>query len=207
MNILIFGSSITWGAWDEKGGWAQRIKNDADKDVLSSGFNRYTAVYCLGVSGDTSEGLLERFEAEVKARVDKKDEVLIVVEIGMNDSLLILAENKNKVPKEKFRVNIVSLIEKAKNLRARIVFVGLTPVDKRADPIFWEPGSSYKPNLVQEYDKVLKDTCSENKVEYIELFSKFPREKYSSLLIDGIHPSTEGHSLMYTKIKKHLDLP
>jgi len=26
VNILVFGDSITYGAWDEEGGWVQRLR-------------------------------------------------------------------------------------------------------------------------------------------------------------------------------------
>ena len=206
MNILIFGSSITWGAWDEKGGWAQRIKTDADADARASSLNQYNAVYCLGVSGDTTVGLLERFNTEVKARVDENEELLIVVEIGINDSQLVLAENKSLVTPEEYQNNLIKLIEKAKNYGAKVVFVGLTPVDERVEPIPWAPESSYKLGLVEKYDAILKKVCSEHNSQYIEVMSKFPKDKYKSLLLDGVHPTTEGHRVIYEEVKKQLAL-
>ena len=64
-DICIFGASITWGACDpENGGWATMIKNYyEEKDGRS--------VYVLGVSGDTTEGLLKRLEIEALAREPK----------------------------------------------------------------------------------------------------------------------------------------
>ena len=64
MNVLIFGDSITWGAYDpEQGGWATRLRNyfeEKDNDI---------DVYNLGISGDTTADLLERIEIEAKSRV------------------------------------------------------------------------------------------------------------------------------------------
>lgn len=34
MNLIFFGDSITSGLWDERGGWASRIKQDIYKDHL-----------------------------------------------------------------------------------------------------------------------------------------------------------------------------
>ena len=86
MNLLIFGDSITWGAWDEEGGWAQRIKSFADKKAATLNYDNYTSVYCLGVSGDNTFDLLKRFETEVRARIDEEEKTLILIEIGINDS-------------------------------------------------------------------------------------------------------------------------
>jgi len=63
MNILIFGDSITWGAYDpEQGGWATRLRNYFEAK------NHDVDVYNLGISDDITSGLLNRVEAEVKSR-------------------------------------------------------------------------------------------------------------------------------------------
>src|SRR3990172_2179226 len=140
MNLLIFGSSITWGAWDDEGGWAQRIKNLADKKAATLNYDNYTAVYCLGVSGDNTEDLLQRFDIEVRARLDDEDKTLVVIEIGINDSQYILSENQHRISPEKYKENLLTLIKKSKQHNADIIFVGLTPVDdSKVDPIPWKP--------------------------------------------------------------------
>ena len=65
-QLFIFGDSISFGAWDTKGGWAQRLKNHYDKLVVESDFDFYCLTYILGVSGDTTEDLLKRFDFEVQ---------------------------------------------------------------------------------------------------------------------------------------------
>lgn len=92
MNLLIFGSSITWGAWDKQGGWVQRLKSVCDNKASESNYDNYTAVYCLGVSGDNTEDLLARFDTEVKARIDEEEKTLLLIEIGINDSQYVLDE-------------------------------------------------------------------------------------------------------------------
>ena len=57
--INIFGDSIAWGAYDEMGGWANRLKQYFSEDK-----ENYIEVYNLGVSGDNSEKLLKRFFVE-----------------------------------------------------------------------------------------------------------------------------------------------
>ena len=206
MNILIFGSSITWGAWDKEGGWAQRLKSFADKKALSTNFNYYTAVYCLGVSGDTTTDLLERFDTEVNARADEHEDLLIIIETGINDSQLILAENRHAVSPEEYKKNLAKLVEKSKHYNAKLIFLGLTPVDERVDPIPWAPESSYRIEFVKKYDEILKSVSRENNIPYIELMSRFSKSNYPNLLTDGAHPSTEGHKIIYEEVRKNLSL-
>ena len=49
MNLLIFGCSITWGAWDKKGGWAQRIKNFADRSTSRHNREAYSSFYKIDI--------------------------------------------------------------------------------------------------------------------------------------------------------------
>ncbi len=62
MNVLVFGDSIAYGAWDEEGGWVERLKRYLHHRTTSYG--EYHLVYNLAVSGETSRGILERLEGE-----------------------------------------------------------------------------------------------------------------------------------------------
>lgn len=205
MNLLIFGSSITWGAWDNEGGWAQRIKSYADKKAASSNFDNYTAVYCLGVSGDNTDDLLARFDTEVKARIDDEEEALILIEIGINDSQFVLAENRHRVSPEDYRNNLIQLIEKSKKHGAKLIFVGLTPVDKRVDPTPWTPGKTYRLEFVQKFESILQEVSKEYQIPFIGFMDKFMEKDYQSLLTDGLHPNTYGHEIMYKEAVRHLE--
>lgn len=206
MHIIIFGSSITWGAWDKEGGWAQRIKSLADKKAAESNYNdEYTTVYCLGVSGDNTEDLLRRYEIELKARLSEDEKNLVLIEIGINDSQFILNENKHRVSKEDYRENLLKLSEITKSQGANLIFVGLTPVDSRVDPIPWKQSATYRLDFIKKYDSILKDVCEEQNLPFIELLSKFDNKDYQNLLTDGLHPSTEGHKIMFEEVKNYLE--
>ncbi len=135
-GFLVFGDSIVYGAWDKEGGWVQRLRKfleEKQEDVL---------VYNLGVSGDTTDSLLERFQAEAKARL-KDSEGVIIISIGVNDSHLF--KNKNCVPLEKFQQNIKRLVSLSKEISSKVIFVGLTPVDEtKTTPIPWDKDRFYK---------------------------------------------------------------
>lgn len=205
MNLLIFGSSITWGAWDKEGGWAQRLKSFCDNKASETNFDSYTAVYCLGVSGDNTNDLLERFDTEVKARIDEEESTLILIEIGINDSQFVLAENQHGVSPEEYRENLLKLIEKSKQYGTGLIFIGLTPADdSKVDPTPWTPGKSYRLEFVKQYEEILKEVAKEQNISFIEVMSKFMEGDYKSLLTDGLHPNTQGHQIIYGEVKKYL---
>ena len=68
-RILVFGDSITYGAWDKRGGWVQRLREFLDEKNLIDLNKIPVLIYNLGVSGDTTNDALERFEFESKKKI------------------------------------------------------------------------------------------------------------------------------------------
>lgn len=129
-QILVFGDSITYGAWDKEGGWVQRLRKLLDKQNLSNSDNFYYLVYNLSIDGDTTNGLLKRFESETSPRMWEGEKTIIVFSIGINDSCFIQTKNIFMISKEKFEENIKKLINLAQKFSSNIVFIGLTPVEE-----------------------------------------------------------------------------
>jgi lysophospholipase L1-like esterase len=205
MNIFIFGDSITWGAWDSQGGWAQRLKTYFDERSMNRSKDEvYT--YILGVSGDTSGDLLNRFDVEFGARLDQDDtDRIIIFAIGINDSSFLIKEQKHIVEVKDYGLNINKLIKKAKRYTKNIVCIGLTSVDDiQTNPIPWETNIAYLNKYVYQYDEQLEKVCLKNGVTYIKVFDDFSNQ--SSFLSDGLHPNTKGHELLYKTIRDALKL-
>jgi len=203
-RILIFGDSITYGAWDKEGGWVQRLRKFLDeKNLTDSDF--YCLVYNLGVSGNTINDLIERFEFETKQRLKESEETIIIFAIGINDSYFVHSENNNRVPINKFKENIQKLIKSAKKFSSKIIFVGLTPVDEtKTTPIPWDADKSYKNEYIEKYNKVIKKVCEENEILFIEIFEDWMKLNYKNLLEDGLHPNSEGHKKIFESVKEFL---
>jgi len=133
-RILIFGDSIVFGNWDEQGGWVNRLKSFFFKECLNN--SDYYMVYNIGVSGDTSCELLERFEFEIKHRlwereeIGEKEEIIIVLSTGKNDAAFIKNRNSFSVSINSFIINIKQLLTIAKKYSAKIIFVGPALVDE-----------------------------------------------------------------------------
>src|SRR5437879_2933550 len=120
-SILIFGDSITWGSSDEEGGWATRIKKYTDKKMPIPDY--WSPVYVLGIPGDTTENLLNRFDQEIKVRLTEEDgeeAIMVIFASGINDSQVELQSNKNKVSPEAFRSNLKALIDRARKYTPQV---------------------------------------------------------------------------------------
>lgn len=89
----MFGHSITQGFWDTEGGWVQRLRKFLDEKSLKQPEEYYFEVYNLGVSGNDSRQLLDRFDDELEARLFDEDETLIIFQIGANDIQYLQAKD------------------------------------------------------------------------------------------------------------------
>lgn len=203
-QILVFGGSITYGAWDKEGGWVQRLRKFLDEKTLTEP-NFYCLVYNLGVSGDTTDDLLERFEFEIEQRMKEKENTTIIFSIGGNDAAFVINKNQCRVSQEKFRENIQKLIKLSEKYASKILFIGLIPTDEsKTVPIPWAPDKSCKNEYIIQYDKTIKSICQENKILFVDIFDKFMNFDYKNLLEDGQHPNSEGHQKIFEIVKEFL---
>lgn len=51
-----------YGAWDEEGGWPDRLKRDLHRMTVESGQEKKAQLFNLGIGGATSQYLLDRNE-------------------------------------------------------------------------------------------------------------------------------------------------
>lgn len=207
-NILVFGASTTYGAWDIEGGWVGRLRKYIDKKVIASydGKNHlyHHIVYNLGVDGDDSRGILGRFEAESALRV-RGEEVVVLLHLGINDSQFKHKEQSFRVPPDEFMGNLEKILKMAKKLTDRVYFVGLQAVDdKKTDPIPWNTNESYLLENVEKYDQMIQEVCQAQGVEYIEVLSKFKNADLDTVLEDGLHPNEKGHELTFVAVRDFL---
>jgi len=197
-TICAFGDSITWGALDtEKGGWVERLKAyllESDNDV-----------YNLGVSGDKTPHILERFEIETKARVEEGEDVILVFAIGINDSYFIQSKNDFMTPPDNFKRNIQEIIERAQKISSKIIFIGLTPVDEsKTRPIPWDTDKFFKNENIEKYNEITRAACEEKKVHFVEIFNNWIKSDYQDMLEDGLHPNSKGHQKIFETVKDYL---
>ncbi len=193
MTICIFGDSITWGARDpEGGGWASRLRNYFESK------NGDVDVYNLGISGDTTTDLLDRIEAEARAREPN----IIVLAIGINDAQFLHSTNGRRVAPGMFRDNLAKLLTIAKRITNTVIFVGLTRVDEsKTQPIPWNTNKSYTNQSVERFDRAIEQFCNDHGAQYIPLADTVGTDD----LADGLHPNAIGHAKIYERVRPVLE--
>lgn len=205
MRVLIFGDSITQGFYDEQGGWATRLVNHylaqdvAGKDDAPTLFN-------LGISGDTTQNLLDRFEAETNARINKGGDNALIFAIGTND-IVYRGEEVDNTPEQYVR-QLHDLLNLAHSYTDKTLFISLFPViDEQLQPFPWSSsGKCYSTERMRLFNNELVVFCKENNLELVDLWSVFENQSdMKSLFFDGIHPNNSGHKLIAETIKPKLE--
>lgn len=194
-RICIFGDSITWGASDfEKGGWVNRLRNFIDANAYD------VEIYNLGIPGDKTKDLLQRFYKECKVRKSN----VIIFAIWINDVKYIGNNNKSIVPLDKFQNNLEKLIIQAKNITDKIIFLGLTNVDEsKTMPIFWKWKNTnmfFSTQNIIIYNSKLEEICNKSSLLFIDMLNILDNSDFN----DGVHPNDKWHEKMFLKVKNFL---
>lgn len=203
MQVFGFGHSITQGFWDAEGGYIARLRKFLDKKSLESPDEYYYETYNLGVSGNDSDQLKQRFSNELEARLWDEDKTLILIQIGANDIQYLQEKDKIRVDKQEYRENLESLIKEAREYTEKVVLVGElhTAIE---GPIPWSEDKHLSDERLGEYVEVQRKVAKEKEVPYVDLRGLKTKEEWTELLEDGSHPDNKGHELIYKAVKKEL---
>ena len=205
-HVYCFGDSITYGEWDEQGGWVQRLRSSVDQAFVA-GRGEKTRVFNLGIPGDTSEDMLRRIEAEMAARFDPAADNYIIFAVGMNDAHFMTAEKKYFCEPHAFEVNLGRLVGIARKYTKKIALVGLNPVDQRkVDPLPWNATKAYHSDRVKLLNAVVEKVAGEENLFFADIWKAWVQIDYRSLLFDGLHPNASGHRRIAERVAAFLAL-
>lgn len=199
MILFIFGDSITHGYWDEAGGWADRIKRAMFIKDISNKFASYDAVYNLGIDGNTTQQVIERFDREVAARTYPGADYAVLFAIGTNDTIQA-EDGETYLSTEEYTAQLKLLTQKAHRITDSIAYVTLAPVDENlTNPLpASTTGKCYTNERIKLFNEALTKFCSESNTSCIDVFSDLSAR--NDVLADGLHPNTNGHELIYNTL-------
>lgn len=189
--------------WDSEGGWAERLREKLYSKTMESKGAEYTEVYNLGIRGDSMKEVLDRFRTELENRNRHGEhELVVIIQAGANDAQFVYEEDDVATPEDEFRETVSKLAEEAEKRAEEVVFLGLLPVDEQNfDPV---PnvieGRSFSNNRMESYSEIIEEEVEETGCHFLNIMKGFDEK----LLTDGVHPGTEGHEHLYTKIRAFL---
>jgi len=191
--VFFVGDSITFGWRDEDvGGWPTRLITDVLRPHAITAYN-------LGVRGDTSRSILERWQDEVDRRRQAHHSV-IVFAFGANDAKLF-PNGEPFVPLAETRSNAAEIMKAARRDHI-VLLVGPAPVDEAVLGRVINPaGAAPVPTnrQVETVSAILEEEANRAKVPYFDLVHRLAKEKdwFEGLReTDGIHPPARGHDMI-----------
>lgn len=152
----------------------------------------------LGISGDTSADVRNRFEAETKARVWPDTELAFIFCVGTNNARSI--NGKLISSPEQYREDIERLVGKAREYSSRIMMVGIPCcIEQQTTPVSWDSTTSYTNDDIKAIDHETATLCKQESIPYIPTFKVFTEQlqRGGQLFADGLHPNSDGHQLMF----------
>lgn len=164
--------------------------------------NSYLNFYNLSVSGFTTEDLLVQLPQELEVR--EREEMMVIVQIGMNDALHEGTDAGPRVSKQEFRENLKQIIELVRDFTDKIYFLEEPHVSISGE-LDYDQGLFLFEEEVAEYEEIKEELCSEKDIELIRLREKLGDE-YLETLPDGVHPWGKGHEMIAEVVEKEVPL-
>jgi lysophospholipase L1-like esterase len=178
MRICFIGDSFVSGAYDDEClGWVGRICASARRRKHD------VSPYNLGVRGETSIQIAQRWRAEAETRQSVQQEGRLVFEFGVNDAR---------------EVNGKRQLEAAQSLTAAREILAAAVAWKPTLMIGPPPGGDQARNMrVQELSEEVARLCGELRLPYFDSFTPLavsPTFIPSTKAIDGTHPNAAGYA-------------
>ena len=154
-----------------------------------------TKVYNRGISGDTSDRLLERLDVNALNILPQN----LVVLVGTNDL-------SRKRSASAISDNVSQVIDKSKAANVdNIVICSLLPINKSVNSKM--VGIRTNKNI-KDVNARLEALCEQKQVTYVDLFSKLEDKDGNfdkQYTYDGLHPNAKGYEVITGALEKALN--
>ncbi|MFJ6048678.1 GDSL-type esterase/lipase family protein [Streptomyces sp. NPDC092307] len=189
-RIVVVGDSIAYGRCDPRGGWAGHLAaahiapNEAERRLFN-----------LAVPGSTLADVAEQTPALLAAR--RPDTLLVAA--GVNDSAVPAAGARADGTADLARLadSLDALAATALGRGARLVVAGPSWLDESRTRDY--EGLCFTRARALALRTFVRAWCEAHHIDFLDLWE--PLRERTELLVDGLHPTAEGHRALY----EHLD--
>ncbi|WP_370893542.1 GDSL-type esterase/lipase family protein [Janibacter sp. GXQ6167] len=184
ISLVYIGDSIVAGVGDPRAqGWVGRVAGRTSSSEAS------IQHYNLGVAGETSGEVAERWQVEAPLRWKGASERRLVVSVGRNDIVVGLSLARH-------RLNLANILDEASSQGVSTFVVGPAPSgDPEIDPI------------LAGFSEAQRDVCARRGVPFVDCFTPLAgHEQWEADVAassDGSHPGQAGYGLIAWLVLHH----
>ncbi|GAA2620620.1 hypothetical protein GCM10010425_13650 [Streptomyces spororaveus] len=200
-RIVVVGDSIAYGRCDPRGGWAGHL---AAAHIAANEAER--RLFNLAVPGSTLADVGEQTPPLLAAR--RPDTLLVAA--GINDSAVPLTGAAADAGTEadgtagtaqidRLTGSLEALAAAALDHNARLVVAGPSWLDENRTRDY--EGLRFTRARALALRAFLRAWCEANHIDYLDLWE--PLRERTELLVDGLHPTAEGHRALYEHLDAH----
>jgi lysophospholipase L1-like esterase len=179
-KVAFLGDSITQQGWDYPGGYVK---------LTTAGLHTLGATIVpspAGVSGNTSQDMLKRFQSDV---LNKKPD-WVTISCGVNDVW------HGTVTLDEYEKNITSLVDQAQALGIKVLIMTSTPIGETSSPNNTKL-AGYNDFLHQLAAQRHLPVAEENAAFQAAIQAGPPLPNNAPILtVDGVHPNPNGAQVM-----------
>ncbi|WP_406083912.1 GDSL-type esterase/lipase family protein [Streptomyces virginiae] len=203
-RIVVVGDSIAYGRCDPRGGWAGHLAaahiagNEAERRLFN-----------LAVPGSTLADVGEQTPALLAAR--RPDTLLVAA--GINDSAVPAARTEADAGSNsasasgsdgaadlaRLAGSLDTLAATALGHNARLVVAGPSWLDEDRTRDY--EGLCFTRARALALRAFVRAWCEANRIDFLDLWE--PLRERTELLVDGLHPTAEGHRALYEHLDAH----
>jgi len=207
-QILIFGASTAYGVGGPAGGWPDLLKKQLHESMYGKKelpLEEHEA-YNLCVPGATIDDIEKRLAIEVQGYAKPDRGLIVVIELGGNDAKAVEKPDQFVNTPEKFYSQMKKLAQQAVELGAKVVLVGLQPVNEAKTNPRTNPHSGrqvfFTNGRMQLFENQIAKVAKDLNVEFVPIFKEATqaRQQTDLLFDDGLHPNADGHKWLLEKI-------
>jgi lysophospholipase L1-like esterase len=193
-KVAFLGDSITQLGWDSPTGYVHLVASGLDTAGV-----KITPIPA-GISGNTSNDMLRRFDQDVIAK--KPD--WVTISCGVND----VWHNPGGVPLDLYEKNITTIVDKADAAGVKVIMLTATMI--------YEDQANANNQKLIPYNEFLRKLAADRKYPLADLNADMQagvNERIKAgwpaghlLTVDGVHPNPRGNVMMASGILKAMGL-
>lgn len=184
ISLVFIGDSFVAGLGDEKAlGWTGRVL------ARTSLGDAVLAHYNLGIQGETTGGLSQRWQTEARPRFAGAGEKRLVVQVGRGD-----VQAGTSIARH--RLNLANVLDEASSQGIATFVVGPPPAADAATN-----------EALSHYVEAQRDVCDRRGVTFVDTFTPLVgHDQWESDIAashDGVHPGQAGYGLIAWLVLHH----